>query len=1677
MVEVSAEASVESQLKDIVEGLQELTRAVVASRGDIAVLKNQLHQVEVRIDQNNIQNAKENVIANREEESAAAPQGNINPQLIQNERVSGQDLPNPEFLVNADSVCKLYDLPLFSGNADEWPLFIANFKDTTDAFKYSFRQNLMRLQKCLCGPAREAVSSMLIYPNDVPKVIEELEFRFGRPDILVRSQLNKVKLFPNITKRKMEQVITFSSMVRNVVAFLTSAGCQQHLMSPTLLEEMISKLPIEQQFEWTKVAANIRPFPNVGDFSTWLADLAKVISMMPNNSNPITQQTNQMMVLDKSKNPKSRCDICSGEHAVAKCKRFAEEMSLSSRWKNAKQLKLCFCCLYKGHSSNKCRFKKVCGINNCKLYHHKTLHDETDLPEANASNQLLNCRHQQLQASKLFKILPVKLSGPSGSLTVYAMFDEGSSLSLIEENTARLLGLKGKSSNLTLQWYGEKVVKEKSFLVNCEIEGVGSGTAKYSLRNLHTVKSLNLPQQSFFKSHHPELSTLPINDYMNVTPMLLLGLDNAILGVPSTVQQAGCLIAMQCKLGWLTYGTIGNDSDQPIVLHIREDDLSNIVQEFLATENFGVNPSLPPLLSVEEQIAKDILEKTTKRIGNRFETGLLWKSFPPKMPPSYEMAYKRLEATERKMSHDVHYAERYKNEIRKYIEKGYAQELSSEEVSNKNSPVWYLPHFGVVNPQKPEKLRVVFDAAAKSSGASLNSFLLKGPEQVKPLLEILLKFREGNIAVAADIREMFSQVKIRKEDQHSQRFLWRNGDTKQPIKHYAMTSMTFGAICSPCSAEYVKNINAEEYAHEYPEACAAILEKHYVDDFVASFQTEDEAIKISQQVVKIHSMAGFELRGFISNSQNLEEIMNGQSSPSMEEVNMEKQILTSKILGMYWNKSRDVFEFKTKFHSLPQEVLVGERPPTKRELLKITMSVFDPYGLIADFLLYSKTLVQETWKFKIDWDDPIPNHIYNKWDMWWKEFKNIECFHIKRCLSPTLSTMKVQLHVFVDASQEAYAAVCYFKIGNDISFVMGKIRCAPLKHMSIPRLELQAAVLGARLSKAVVDGHECEITSVTFWSDSQTVLQWINSSNRRFKSFVSHRIAEILNLSQPNQWRYVPTNQNPADSGTRTVYPPKFTNESLWIKGPEFLRENESYWPPKNIVLCNPSLEEEIKPNYLISTNQKDSLVNYQKFSSYIKLKRTVAWILRFAKLAPKKTTYLIATEIDQADREICKWVQLEHFSDEINCLRHGKPISKRSSIYKLVPYLDVDGLLRVKGRLDEALYLPYGARRPIILPHSHWVSQLIMTHYHIKNHHQNMCLTINELRQRYWIPRIKTLYNRVRRNCSVCRMDAAKPTIPQMGQLPPDRITPYVRPFTYTGVDLCGPFNVSIGRRREKRWAVVFTCLTVRAAHIELAHDLSTDALILCLRNFINRRGIPIRLRSDNGTNFIGAQKLLKRHERLIDIDRINDEVANKNIEWIFNCPENPSSGGAWERLIRIIKRILSKTLQNDAPRLETLNSLLIEAENIINSRPLTEIQLSSEDDEPLTPNHFLLGCLNSTQTPTSSEENLCLRKQWRIAQNLKDRFWRQWVTEFLPQLLQISKWRDKSKPVKIDDFVIIVDATMPRSQWLKGRIIKVFPAKDGQVRSAEVKTSCGIKRRPVSKLAVFATNDGESA
>ncbi|XP_067635222.1 uncharacterized protein [Eurosta solidaginis] len=938
---------------------------------------------------------------------------------------------------------------------------------------------------------------------------------------------------------------------------------------------------------------------------------------------------------------------------------------------------------------------------------------------------------------------------------------------------------------------------------------------------------------------------------------------------------------------------------------------------------------------------------------------------------------------------------------------------------------------------------------------------------------------------------MFSQVLINKRDQQAQRFLWRDVNANQPVEHFVMQSMVFGAICSPCIAEFVKNKNAEDFRQQYPEAATAIVESHYVDDFVASFKNEQDAERICNDIVYIHSEGGFQLRGFVSNVKRLQDSLNAE--PHMpQSISLENGVSYEKVLGMRWNTMSDSFEFMLNFHRVSKAVLEGDRAPTKRELLSIVMSVFDPFGIIADFLLFAKMLVQEVWRHSIGWDEAIPSSLHHKWFMWWSELKHVNIVKVKRWYSPQLkSTTSIQLHIVVDASQSAFAAAAYFRItssdGCDVTFVAGKTKGAPQKLLSVPRLELQAAVLGVRVANLVRQGHNVQVNQTYFWSDSQTVLHWVNSKERKFKPYVGHRIAEILASTKPSQWRWIQTDTNTTDVATRPKWPPKIEERGPWLHGPEFLLHSVEDWPATSCTHMPELLEEEILPSLHIQAKVTSCLLKFNRFSSYLKMKRVMAWVLRAADIFLKlRGTYqtcgggglqseLSAAELNKAEIYIVKAVQREVCAEEVSDLLKDEQLHRQSSIRSLTPYLDNDQIMRIQGRLDAATVLPVEARRPILMPSKHIVSELIMRQYHERLHHQNFALKLYEARQKFWFTHAKSLLKSVQRTCITYHIDRAKPAAPLMVQLPEDLVTPSVKPFFYAGVDLFGPFNVTVGRRREKRWVVIFTCLTTSAAYLELAHDLSTDAFLLCLRNFINRRGTPIRIRSDNGTNFVGAQRELNEAHRMLNFERISDEATSRNIDWKFNCPSNPSSGGCWERLIGVVKRILLKTLREEAPKEDTLRSVLIEAENILNSRPLTDVPLSSEGDDPITPNHFLVGCPNSMQTAQPADQNICLRKQWRIAQNLKDRIWKQWVRHYLPQLLVRPKWQDKVKPIAINDLVLVCDDLELRSQWKKGRVTKVFPAKDKQIRLVEIKTANGVLRRPVSRLAILGIN-GES-
>ncbi|XP_055588002.1 uncharacterized protein LOC129740364 [Uranotaenia lowii] len=417
------------------------------------------------------------------------------------------------------------------------------------------------------------------------------------------------------------------------------------------------------------------------------------------------------------------------------------------------------------------------------------------------------------------------------------------------------------------------------------------------------------------------------------------------------------------------------------------------------------------------------------------------------------------------------------------------------------------------------------------------------------------------------------------------------------------------------------------------------------------------------------------------------------------------------------------------------------------------------------------------------------------------------------------------------------------------------------------------------------------------------------------------------------------------------------------------------------------------------------------------------------------------------------------------------KGIPKSSSLFEFWPFLDSENVLRAKTRIGACEVASMDTKNPIILPQDSYISWLIVQHYHVRYYHRNHRTVLNELKQRFRIiPRLTNLYRKVRANCQVCKNLRAVPHPPPMSDLPASRVSAFTRPFSYVGIDYFGPLNVTVKRSTEKRWGVLITCLTVRAIHIEIAYSLSAQSCIMALRNFMGRRGIPIEIVSDRGTNLIGASKELLSALNEMNQNLIIQEISSPDTTWTFIPPTSPHMGGSWERMIQTVKRNLNQINPRHQLTDEVLRNLLIEVENVVNSRPLTHLALDDSESPVLTPNHFLLGSSNGLKPPTLFDDsNAALNNTWRTSQVEANIFWKRWTRDYLPEITRRSKWLTPVKAIEIGDIVIVVDPNLPRNCWPLGKVISANEGKDGEVRSAVIQTATGIYERPAVKLAVL--------
>jgi len=720
------------------------------------------------------------------------------------------------------------------------------------------------------------------------------------------------------------------------------------------------------------------------------------------------------------------------------------------------------------------------------------------------------------------------------------------------------------------------------------------------------------------------------------------------------------------------------------------------------------------------------------------------------------------------------------------LEKGHARKCKEN-----TSGTWYIPHHGVYHPAK-KKIRVVFDCSAQVEGVSLNDVLLQGPDLTSSLVGVLMRFRLETVAVMGDIEAMFYQVRVPESHQRYLRFFWWPGnDFDVEPQEYEMCVHLFGALSSPSCANFTLRQAAKDNEDSLGSECADVLRRNfYVDDLLKSYPDEKPAKENILLVDEMCKRGGFNLTKFISNSEQvMNSIPTSKLAPSIESPKIgESKLPVERALGVSWCIELDQFEFR---------VTLNDTPLTRRAILSSISSIYDPLGLISPFLLRGRKILQEITSEKgCHWDDNLKTEHIQAWNDWRASLLPLQKLKLDRCYKPKDfgESVETTLHCFSDACQYGYGAACYLRQVNQdgkvhVSLAMGKSRVSPMKYTTIPRLELTASTVAARLG-VLIKAEIPMIQTVKFWVDSQIVLGYIKNESRRFKIFVANRTQIIRDLTDKDSWRYIDTENNPSDVASRGLTFDDKKSMDSWYKGPSFLWNEEKDWnmiQPEHLTTTetDPEIQRTPSVNTITISNQTILEILEERVSDWNKMKRVMALVLRFTKICRKQVAFetarLQVDEIEEAGKLLIRMSQRKYFPDKI---------VKTKWLAKLNPFTDVDGLLKVAGRLKNSSQ-PEQIKFPIILPKRAVITQRLIEWYHRKVQHSGRTTTLNEIRSHgYWIIGMNSRVKSVIHACIRCRILRGRLAEQKMADLPTER-TLEVAPFN-TAALICLAISIS---------------------------------------------------------------------------------------------------------------------------------------------------------------------------------------------------------------------------------------------------------------------------------------------
>ncbi|XP_045764365.1 uncharacterized protein LOC123866731 [Maniola jurtina] len=1295
-------------------------------------------------------------------------------------------------------------LPSFDGSYEHWLEFRDTFQSLIhDSDEINTIQKFHYLKSSLKRSAELVIDALEFTSSNYSVAWELLLDRYNNNRLLIQNHIKTIFNIQPLSKESPVAIRTLSDTILKNIRALKILGEPVDSWDTLIIFIIVSKLDKTTEREWEQHKGTLITNNNDSKLKLKVDDL---INFLKNRADMLetlhSSQINKQSIYTKNDRMKStkcnvsstkpherhsapkNCVMCNGAHQLYACSQFIDS-NLESKLKFLRDRKLCENCMKS--SSHTAEFCKFGGCRRCFKKHNSLIHPSDDLnhpPDdtktiGNTSGSLT--MHSSFDNNRQLMTGARAVSLPSGAapllnpadavcyannahsndkrthrslqpvllstalievrtrnnvyLLANALLDNGSERSFITEAFSKKLGVELLQSTHEIRGVGNSVTQCTK---SCDIE-IKSRISTYTTK-LHCfilpLISSTLPAVHYERAKFRIPNSLQLADphFLDSRKIdILIGADIFWeLIHEGNIRLPNGPYLQNTHLGWIISG--------PIVFNTRNDRLiqCNFTQSIdTQLRQFWEIEELPrdrDTRTDAERACEELFTRTTTRNDEgRFIVSIPLKSSPDLLGESLPQAERRFLALEKRLERTPAYKKLYADFLHEYESLGHMT-----RVSTYGTPHYFMPHHGVFRENhSTTKLRVVYDAGAVSStGISYNDLQLVGPPIQGDLISIILRFRQHRYVACADIEKMYRQCLVDEKQRDLQLILWRDEPT-QPLGVYRLNTVTYGTASAPfLSCRCLKQLACET---TNPEVSRIINEDFYVDDMITGSHDKETLLKLCEETTKTLQAGCFPLRKWIFNF-TCEPEMTSSSCAS-------KQILAEntnhETLGIGWLNDSDEFYFNTEFES-------SNEPITKRIILSYASQIFDPLGILSPFILTAKLLLQQLWLLKLDWDDIVPTDIARQWNRFLASLSILKTIRVPRYVMD-IDPISTEMHIFSDASQTAYGACVYIRTVSantvKVQLLCSKGKVAPLKTVSIPRLELLGALVGARLYNKVRDSLHCNFDHVIFWTDSTIVLGWLRMPPRLLKTFVQNRTIEIHDLTKDLPWRHVSGKENPADLVSRGVVNlEELSSSKLWWEGPAFLRDSEfdcENVPPFYTHEGQSSDLPEIKGSDVTalvaqdrSSSEDGSIMDFQRFSQFGRLRRSTAYVLRFLhntrNKLNKRSGVLTVDELREADNLLVRLSQLESFPVEYKSIANNRALKNKHNLSKLNLFIDDNKLLRVGGRLDYSEF-DYNKKHPILLSGKHHFTLLLFRHEHKSLLHAAPQALLFHLRESWW--------------------------------------------------------------------------------------------------------------------------------------------------------------------------------------------------------------------------------------------------------------------------------------------------------------------------------------------------------